>query len=148
MQLVESLSAVTRGLFVAAGWRPSRHVPTVQTGNSKASVLAAEVLSSVGGLHVGAAAHGIDCVTSDVFFSDHFAEERQRALTSLFPRLGDISSLGDAHNGHAMLFVNDAGNLLVFTDPDSRLYLAGTDVAEGIDRLLLGHRWDFPWVPT
>jgi SUKH-3 immunity protein len=148
MQFVESLSAVTRDLFVIAGWSPGRHVPTVQSGNSKASVLAAKILSRVGGLHVGAAGKGIDCVTADIFFSNRFADERQRAVTSVFPGLGEISSLGDAHNGHAMLFVNDAGNLLVFTDPDSRLYLAGADVAEGIDRLLLGYRWDIPWVPT
>jgi hypothetical protein len=61
-------------------------------------MLASEILSSVGGLRVGTSGPGIDCATSDIFFSDHFAYERQELLGSLFLGLGSVASLGDAHN--------------------------------------------------
>lgn len=137
-------------MFVAAGWHPQRRVPVLRASatHSQALALAVEILQSVGGLCVGESRAGVACAASDVRFGAHLAEAREAEMAALFPSLGNIASIGDAANDRAQLFINSEGSLLVFTDPDSRLYVAGSSIAEGIDRLLLGHIWAFPWGRT
>lgn len=148
MSFVDQLSSTSRLLFIEAGWSADRIAPQRVRVGSSAAALADELLAEFDRLRVGSTGAGSEFVASDIRFFSRFASERERMIQSRFPVIGDVASIGSAHNDHVSLFVNGRGNLLAFTDPDSRLYIAGESVAEGVDRLLLGDKWDFPWKST
>jgi len=98
--------------------------------------VAVAVLSSLGGLRVGATGPGVGQAKSDIEFHQTLRQGRE-VVVQPWRRLGDLKSVADAHHGHIMLFVGRGGRFYAFTDPDSRLYDLGSFPA-AMEKLLLG----------
>lgn len=146
MTFSESLGDVARQLFEHAGWSPGRRVAVPQTSCRPVDGLALAVLSEVSGLRVGATGAGIECASGNIEFTDRYAAERASIVEQLFPEVGQVSAIGEAHDSYIWLFIDTKGGLMAFTEVDSKLYEAGVSVSLGIERLLLGRRWDYPCV--
>jgi len=136
MSLVAGLSPTSRALFESVGWLPSHTIE---------GDLPRRVFTEVGGLRVGVSGPGIECAASDIEFFRQPRTERHKFFAAQFPSVGPVVAIADAHNGHIMLFLDGKGRFLAFTDPDSKLYIAGNTFAQCVDRLLLGYRWDFSY---
>src|SRR5262249_46529804 len=104
------------------------------------------IFTEVGGLRVGQTGPGIECAASDIEFFRQPRADRHRAFAARFPSVGPVVAIADAHDQHIMLFLDAKGRFLAFTDPDSKLYITGDSFAQSVDRLLLGYRWDFPYI--
>lgn len=143
MSFAESLDDVARQMFENAGWSKGRHAAVSSTSCRPVDNLALAVLSEVIGLHVGATGPGVESGSSDIEFTDRYAAERASAVERLFPEVGQLSAIGEAHDSYIWLFVNSRGGLMAFTEIDSKLYEAGKSCSQGIERLLLGRRWDY-----
>jgi len=139
-----SLGDVARQLFEHAGWSPGRRVAVPRASYRPVDDLALAVLSEVSGLRVDATGVGIECASGNVEFTDRYAAERASIVEQLFPEAGQISAIGEAHDSYIWLFINSKGGLMAFTEVDSKLYEAGVSVSQGVERLLLGRRWDYP----
>jgi len=137
MSLVANLSLPVRALFEAAGWS--------QSCEKRSADLSASIFAEVGGLHVGHAGPGTECAASDIQFFGEARVDRHSFLASLFPAIGPVVAIADAHNQHIMLFLDRRGRFLAFTAPDSKLYVAGESFSQCVERLLLGYRWDTPY---
>jgi hypothetical protein len=55
-----------------------------------------------------------------------------------------LAAFATAHCGHIIVFVNAAGNVFAFTDPDEQLYSIGESFGEAMEHLLLGTSYGNP----
>ncbi|HUI96128.1 MAG TPA: SUKH-3 domain-containing protein [Xanthobacteraceae bacterium] len=127
-----------RPLFVAAGWHAGRCVAVDE--RLPARHPAHDVLQEMGGLYVGRTeGGGIECARSDLQldFSDECA--------------GDISTwsallrrrricVGEFHNGHGWLLLDEAGRCFGANAIDDVVDFAGRTFAAAVEGLLLGRR--------
>jgi hypothetical protein len=139
-----NLTSLIEPLFVSAGWNPipiGRPQPDeVASGHARAL----EVLNQFGGLHVGQTGPGTEQAASDVHFYALPRPDLSAIIYPWTPEVGVCAAFATAHNDHMILFVNDAGEYFVFTNPDECLYkLAGT-FGEAMQTLLWGYRYGLP----
>lgn len=126
------------GLLVVAGWSPDRSVEVAGLREDSADLHAFKTLQEFSGLSIGEVGEGQECAASDVQF---FSEPRYVVEEYARPWLGSVGRLvavGDAHNSHMLLYVGQAGEYYVFTEPNEELYWAGGNIREALKKLLLG----------
>jgi hypothetical protein len=126
-------------LFLKAGWFDGR-----DTGfkTAQQNVFAANIFKEFGGLQVGESGAGQECTRSDVCFFNDFNETIDEAddYKHYENELGQLSLIADAHNNHMQVLLAEDGWFYVFTIPDSKLYFAGENFGEAMERLLLGRQ--------
>lgn len=157
MSIVDSLGSTSRRMFERAGWWPGRRFalsPRLSAPRDPAAAGQSRVLSELKGLQVVPPAR-VQIATSDIWFTELDGEWREPLVESKFPTAGRLAYLGMAERTYVWLFVNASGQLIAFPEEGGGLYTAGNSVAEGIERLLLGYRWNdaygrlesFVWLP-
>jgi hypothetical protein len=139
---VVDLPESVRRLFLAAGWRPGRDVAIACDGleTLRSYPLAAEVLRSFSGLHVGTCGPGRDCATSDILFTTRPSRDGRWCVIDRESPGDDLFPLGQASRAHMEVFLDAQGRLFVYMVPDDRLLAIGESFVVGVERLLLGHR--------
>ncbi len=136
-------------LFRAASWFPCRQVSVDLRGLSelKSHEAALALLFEFGGLHVGNCGPEHDCATSDIrFFSRASAGDRY-SVAERTKFADDLFPLGKGHREHMELFLGASGRLYAYGMPDGSLQIVAATFVQGVEKLLLGHRFD-GWRPT
>jgi hypothetical protein len=130
-----------RDHFLAAGWHPGRHVPIHfdRLETLRSYPLAAELLATFGGLHVGECGPGRDCAKSDIEFTLLPSQNDRYAVIDEESPGDDLFPLGEAHRRHYQIFLDARGRLVVYSPISGDLWVMGETFAAGVERLLLGH---------
>jgi SUKH-3 immunity protein len=124
-------------LFTKAGWFEGRNTG-IKSNNQ--NPLVASIFAEFGGLNVGEVGTGRECATSDVCFFNDASETIDEAddYKHFQKQVGKLSLIADAQHNHMQVLVDENGQFYVFTIADGKLYFAGEDFNEAMERLLLG----------
>jgi SUKH-3 immunity protein len=124
-------------LFKKAGWFEGRNSGLKPKNQNQ---LIADIFTEFGGLNVGEVSAGRDCAASDVCFFNDASETIDEAddYKHFQKQVGKLSLIADAHHNHMQVLVAENGQFYVFTIPDGKLYFAGENFSEAMERLLLG----------
>jgi hypothetical protein len=124
-------------LFVAAGWQSNRRVPV--NPNVPVGHPAHDILSELGGLHVGQRGPGIECATSDVKFD--FCDGDSETV-DIWSRLLEARLVGVAEldKGYGWLLVDASGRCFGADLVSDNFYFYGATFDEAVERLLAGRR--------
>ncbi|MGI8979353.1 MAG: SUKH-3 domain-containing protein [Pirellulaceae bacterium] len=127
-------------LFLAAGWYSNRRVVVCfdRLASLRSYSMAAELLETLGGLHIGTCGPGRHCATSDIEFTLSPSIDHRYAVGEMETPGDDLFPLGEAHKRHMELFLDARGRLMVYGVQDGSLSVRGDSFAEGIERMLLG----------
>jgi hypothetical protein len=78
---------------------------------------AANVLSEFKGLHLGSCGPGVDFARSDINFNPNAAEHIITDLLNSEKIIGDkLYPLGEAHNGHLYVIIDQSGRIYIMND--------------------------------
>lgn len=129
-----------RGMFESAGWTPGRRVEVMYDRLESLSsfTLADSILREFAGLRVGRSGPGRECAASDIEFHSLPSVDHRHAVPELDPAGADLFPLGEAHNGHLELFLDQNGRVFAYGVPDGVLRCVGDSFREAVERLLLG----------
>jgi SUKH-3 immunity protein len=123
--------------FIKAGWFEGRNTGLKSKYQNK---FATAIFAEFGGLQVGEVGAGRDCAKSDVCFFNDSSEAIDEAddYKHVQKQLGQLSLIADAQHNHMQVLAAENGQFYVFTIPDGKLYLAGKNFNEAMERLLFG----------
>lgn len=133
-----ALPVLIEPLFHAAGWRPSQSFLAQTALPADAMNAASQIIEEFDGLEVGECSCGTEQAASDVRFASAI---RPLAPSSWRKSLGELWVFAYAHHDHMQLCVGQGGHFYIFTDPDERLYDAGSDFSELMRKLLWGYKY-------
>jgi len=137
-----ALPPLIEPLFKSAGWNPDgRRIALKSDSNSGAQKIAAEILSEFAALQVGECGPGTEQAASDIHFYSRLRPEVSKVLSPWKNQIGQCFAFATGHHDHMILFVDSLGAVLVFTDPDSRLYRLTGTFGDAMRTILWGYSY-------
>ena len=137
----DELPVSIRALLVAAGWQPGRRVDVPLREFAAAPIFPAaeRILTEFCSLRVGTSGAGQECARSDVDFDPLDLAGEESTVERFLPAVGRrLFPLGNAHNCHLLLFIDEDER--VFCVGDCLFSLVGFDFVTAMEALLLGRR--------